>query len=174
MAPNPLNAGLPDNLFQRALAMQVQRDELAERVALLEAQVSALIDEVAPLRARIDELEREVSFGGRAARRQMLDVIAPPGSGSRFRSAVAAALKRGKAWELTELEYYQLADSSCVYCGNETGKGIGLDRVDSKLSYTWRNVVPCCGPCNWAKGRRVVTDRAQVEVSARRSGQHLA
>lgn len=30
----------------------------------------------------------------------------------------------------------------------------GLDRVDSTRGHTLDNVVPCCLPCNWAKGKR--------------------
>ncbi len=72
------------------------------------------------------------------------------------------AHKRRK-WYLSELEFYQITQKPCYYCGQlpsliRKGAGIGhdfvyngLDRVDSNKEYTIDNVVPCCKRCNIAK-----------------------
>ena len=38
---------------------------------------------------------------------------------------------------------------SCVYCGSSAD--IGVDRIDSDLSYVIDNIVPCCHDCNMTK-----------------------
>jgi len=73
------------------------------------------------------------------------------------------AKRRGFAWDLTREQARTLMGQNCHYCGTEpkqvrmriynTGVCLynGLDRKDCSLGYTIDNVVPCCGPCNYAK-----------------------
>lgn len=76
-----------------------------------------------------------------------------PDSSQRFRAAIRHAYSRGHVWNLSPSEYEPLASSPCSDCGQPTGRGIGLDRLDSKGSYEVGNVRPCCGTCNVTRGR---------------------
>ena len=70
------------------------------------------------------------------------------------------------ACDLTYEQYAEIARSnqSCHYCNagivwkewrgqnQRGGSGSNLDRKDYTKGYTYSNVVPCCGRCNYAKG----------------------
>lgn len=60
------------------------------------------------------------------------------------------ARSRGIGSTLTDAELTLLFQVPCTYCGDTT-TGINIDRVDSNISYTLSNVVPCCGTCNRMK-----------------------
>lgn len=52
------------------------------------------------------------------------------------------------------LDYFAIILQPCDYCG---GRHVdlalnGVDRVDSKGSYSIENSVPCCKTCNFMKG----------------------
>lgn len=76
---------------------------------------------------------------------------------------VFGAAKRKVSFDLTKEEFIELVSSDCHYCGVApyqiiTGKGLngefvynGVDRLNSKLGYTPKNCVPCCGMCNKMK-----------------------
>lgn len=76
------------------------------------------------------------------------------------------AKRRGFSWNLTFNEVSNIINKPCHYCGTiNSNKKItknckegflynGIDRVDSKKSYTIKNVVPCCNFCNKAKGNK--------------------
>lgn len=64
-------------------------------------------------------------------------------------------------------EFYALTQQTCFYCGCKPSRVShphtkkssdfiynGVDRVDSSKGYTKDNCVPCCTPCNYAKGDR--------------------
>lgn len=51
--------------------------------------------------------------------------------------------------DLTREQYEKLTSGSCAYCGRETRGGI--DRVDSKLGYSYDNCVSACQRCNARK-----------------------
>ncbi len=72
--------------------------------------------------------------------------------------------KRAKREFLLSIELFEkIVKSNCYYCGcepnqvvnNPNGNGNyvynGIDRLDNKLGYLERNVVPCCQTCNRAK-----------------------
>lgn len=69
----------------------------------------------------------------------------------RFREYKHSAAKRNHAWDLSIREFVQLWNSQCSYCGGKI-EGIGIDRVDSTVGYTTKNIVPCCTSCNMMKG----------------------
>jgi hypothetical protein len=92
----------------------------------------------------------------------------PPGHAARrglFSTYRAKSKHRGLGWEIEPELFYQLTSQNCTYCGSkpsQVSKGRthnghylynGLDRVDSSKGYFPDNVVPCCGICNFAKGR---------------------
>jgi 5-methylcytosine-specific restriction endonuclease McrA len=70
---------------------------------------------------------------------------------------------RGLSWDLSDDDFDRLISQPCHYCGqppslkkeirsSATRLCNGIDRVDSNLGYSPENVVPCCTPCNKAKG----------------------
>ncbi len=74
------------------------------------------------------------------------------------------AKRRKVGWNLTDEQFNRLTKSDCHYCGRSprsiqknkyTGPYTynGIDRKDNLQGYCWENVVPCCKPCNWAKGK---------------------
>lgn len=75
----------------------------------------------------------------------------------RFSRAKANAKSRGIAFRLTRTEFDSNAKSACFYCGREpvgSETGSWADRVnpDRSVGYVASNIVPCCGPCNAARG----------------------
>jgi len=68
---------------------------------------------------------------------------------------------KGRTLDLTRDEVMNLSQLPCYYCGeppNQVLRGAnedfifnGIDRVDSNLSYTKGNSVPCCHTCNIMK-----------------------
>ena len=73
------------------------------------------------------------------------------------------ASKRGLSWDLSDDDFDWLISQPCHYCGqppslkkeirsSATRLCNGIDRVDSNLGYSPENAVPCCTPCNKAKG----------------------
>ena len=64
------------------------------------------------------------------------------------------ATERGIENELSVDEAIALVDSPCFYCGRTevNGRVNGVDRLCSDTGYMADNCVPCCWPCNNAKG----------------------
>lgn len=77
---------------------------------------------------------------------------------TRFNAAIRAAIMRRHRWLLTLDEYLELTAQPCYVCGGDVGEGIGLDRIDHRGHYMFVNVLPCCGPCNIARGRTPLTE----------------
>ncbi len=77
----------------------------------------------------------------------------------------ARAKKGNYEYSLTRNEFINLINLPCYYCGNVPKKlertdwaarndfliANGIDRINSDCGYTIKNVVPCCGDCNYAK-----------------------
>lgn len=118
----------------------------ADRATALQAQVDGLRDELARQKAK-------------KARPRHVDQ-------SRYARAVRAAGARGKEWHLHRDEYATLVGNPCSYCGEPTGSGIGLDRLDNSRGYTLDNVTPCCGPCNLLRGNRLTPEQTRAAAQA--------
>lgn len=64
------------------------------------------------------------------------------------------AKKRGKNWDLSHQEAFNLIINKCEYCGFEPHwphLRNGIDRVDNNIGYQVDNCVSCCFTCNSAK-----------------------
>lgn len=61
------------------------------------------------------------------------------------------AKRDGRTFALTPEQFEKIVNDRCTYCGQWPGRSI--DRKDNRSGYTLNNVVPCCGECNFAKGR---------------------
>jgi hypothetical protein len=61
------------------------------------------------------------------------------------------ALSKNREWGLSAEEAIKLCLSPCHYCGLNKPGVIGIDRVDSSITYIPNNVVPACKRCNAAK-----------------------
>jgi len=74
------------------------------------------------------------------------------------------AYKRNYTFKLTKEQFKELTIKNCHYCGiapfqdynpkpNKEGYIYnGIDRKNNSIGYTVKNTLPCCGPCNKAKG----------------------
>lgn len=94
---------------------------------------------------------------------------------NRFNSYKVSAKHRGLDFKLSFLQYHEITQKDCFYCGVPPSnkyelrypKGHpkegdprggdpyiynGIDRIDSSIGYIMGNVVPCCAQCNRAKG----------------------
>lgn len=91
----------------------------------------------------------------------------PPGEASAnhlYRLYSDRAKRKGVRWHLSKKEFKALTRQSCFYCGvppykvhqlshyNGGHTYNGLDRINPRQGYVRANVVPCCQPCNMAKG----------------------
>jgi len=80
------------------------------------------------------------------------------------------ATRRGLEFNISELQFRQLTEGDCFYCGvaphrSEGGKYAngrylynGVDRKDNALGYQEDNVVTCCWDCNLAKGQKTTEE----------------
>lgn len=82
-----------------------------------------------------------------------------------FRSYRMGSIKRSLSFKLTKIDFLNLIERNCHYCGvppqkrtkTRNGNSIslsanGIDRVDNTEGYIVSNCVPCCWDCNRAKG----------------------
>ena len=61
------------------------------------------------------------------------------------------AKRRKIGWELTKEQFAKLIYQRCHYCGVSQKDGVGIDRRDSSIGYTYKNSLPCCSQCNYMK-----------------------
>jgi hypothetical protein len=62
------------------------------------------------------------------------------------------AKKRGLKWQLGDTRALALLKMPCFWCGAPANPYSGIDRKDNEPFYRAANAVPCCWPCNKAKG----------------------
>ncbi len=72
----------------------------------------------------------------------------------KLRTIKQGALQRKLLFELEDEYAIALMHRNCFFCGRQgvAGSLNGIDRLCSKSHYTTDNCVPCCRPCNFAKG----------------------
>lgn len=85
----------------------------------------------------------------------------------RFTQAQVLAHRRNLPFTLTREVYERLIKKPCFYCervtfGKETG--CGLDRRNHAKGYVPRNVLSCCGDCNYH--RRVTWTVREMKAAA--------
>jgi hypothetical protein len=86
-----------------------------------------------------------------------------------FNQYVRGAKMRHHEFNLNYDEFVEIITKDCYYCGNPPKKSSskilinrghvneppfyynGIDRIDSKLNYESKNVIPCCPMCNYMK-----------------------
>jgi len=73
--------------------------------------------------------------------------------------------ERTDACDLTTEEIMQLVALPCHYCLTTTTPR-GLDRIDNDLAHVKGNVLPCCPPCNYARGHRLTVDEMMIVGAA--------
>jgi hypothetical protein len=82
---------------------------------------------------------------------------------SRFSQVKNKAKTRGIAWGMTFEEFSIFIGQKCSYCGGPTPTtGLGLDRINSSLGYTFANSVPCCAACNHIKHQNFTFEEMKV------------
>lgn len=122
-------------------------DGVPEFFRLTPAQYDALVAEVM--------LWRSDSYGAlRRAWKVTQERWGP--SSRRFKVAVRQAMQRGHSWTIPPAVYERLVAQPCAECGEPTGSACGLDRLDHARGYDEDNVRPCCGGCNYRRGRRAL------------------
>lgn len=65
------------------------------------------------------------------------------------------AIQRGKSWQLTHVQAFDLITRNCTYCDHAPKwptDRVGIDRIDNNVGYHIDNCVSCCFTCNSAKG----------------------
>lgn len=67
----------------------------------------------------------------------------------KLKSIKSSANNRKIGFDLTDEEAFHIMGKPCGYCGKE-GE-LGIDRIDSNLSYSKENCVSCCSMCNYMK-----------------------
>src|ERR1700721_2518724 len=64
------------------------------------------------------------------------------------------AVKRGFPFELTVVQFIQIVQSYCVFCGEKSAPR-GVDRRDNNIGYVYANCQSCCGPGNKFKSAEI-------------------
>lgn len=61
---------------------------------------------------------------------------------SAFRRYERQAKERNLSWSITQAEFDKLVSGPCALCGKQPA--LGIDRIDSRISYNTRNVQSFC------------------------------
>jgi len=73
--------------------------------------------------------------------------------GSDYNHYKTSSEKREILFLITEIEYNNVKQGICFYCGkqNTSMHQNGIDRIDNSKGYIIDNCTPCCGTCNYIK-----------------------
>lgn len=85
--------------------------------------------------------------------------------GTRYKSAIRHARRRGLSFSLTRLEFDGLISQDCVYCLGKLPKvtvGGGIDRIDNRVGYEPGNCLPCCNLCNKIRNVFLTVDETKA------------
>lgn len=87
---------------------------------------------------------------------------------NRFSILRNTAKYRNKEFDLTLEEYIIIVNKPCFYCDKnlENEKGHSLDRIDNKIGYIIKNVLPCCGNCNTVRSDILTVEEMKIGMEA--------
>jgi hypothetical protein len=68
-----------------------------------------------------------------------------------YKKFLNGAKSRNLDFLLSEKEFLKIISLPCYYCGKT--HHVGIDRKDNAIGYTKTNSLPCCGICNFMKGK---------------------
>lgn len=87
---------------------------------------------------------------------------------TRYNNLLTKCKRRKKEVNITFLQFTDILEKGCHYCGDELKKtgGYSLDRRDPKGGYTLDNVLPCCAECNFIKNHHLTVEETLVAVKA--------
>jgi hypothetical protein len=70
-----------------------------------------------------------------------------------YKQYLSRAKRRHLDFALTCEEFVSAVSRNCDYCGRSPQQcsGMGIDRIDNSVGYTFCNSAPCCAPCNFMK-----------------------
>lgn len=68
-----------------------------------------------------------------------------------YKKFLNGAKRRDLPFNLCEEEFLEIINLPCYYCGSS--HHIGIDRKNNSIGYTKSNSLPCCGTCNFMKGK---------------------
>lgn len=63
-----------------------------------------------------------------------------------------AAIRRSLLFTITLDDFQWITTPPCIFCG-EANEPRGIDRWNNLIGYEFENCNPCCGPCNYMKGK---------------------
>jgi hypothetical protein len=77
-----------------------------------------------------------------------------PSKKCNYKAYLKSAQKRNIDFNIDEKIFNLIISKNCYICEKKSnGWNIGIDRYDSKKSYTEENIRPCCGHCNLMKNK---------------------
>lgn len=88
----------------------------------------------------------------------------------RFNVSLMAAVKRNLEFSITLEQFIEKISMSYYYCDNrlcqKSKTGIGLDRLNNLIGYTYDNVVSCGKICNTIKNKFLTSEETKAAVAA--------
>lgn len=81
-----------------------------------------------------------------------------------YKNYKGGSKERNHTFNLSFLEFSELIQKNCAYCGIEPSKTFkiikynGIDRIDNNKGYSVENCAPCCHTCNFAKTNKTVEE----------------
>lgn len=88
----------------------------------------------------------------------------------RFNVSLRAAHKRNLEFSITLDQFIEKINMNCYYCDNKlcqkSKTGIGLDRLNNSIGYTYDNVVSCGKICNAIKNKFLTLEETKAVVTA--------
>lgn len=93
--------------------------------------------------------QRTAAYNADAELREQRAIYSQSPKG-KFATYKSNAKTRGISFDLSMDQFMSFWQADCSYCGDPIST-IGIDRIDSNLSYTVGNCVPCCTRCNVIK-----------------------
>lgn len=88
----------------------------------------------------------------------------------RFNVSLRIAIKRNLEFSISLEQFIEKINMECYYCKNKlcqkSKTGIGLDRLNNLIGYTYDNVVSCGKICNAIKNKFLSSEETKAAVEA--------